>query len=474
MDLKPLSSSITKSGKSHDALFHNSIKQEDEDCKIANVLDNTRQKKETRVGFENGNGRGKEATTFDLEDMEQILSLQEKEQNKGDDPIFIETDDYDGISQFLSNKNIAVYSNCSSSIDQLRQAIKNLVDRSKTYKIPFCKQNWDSSEKAFLCKFLFLMRLHLNNNNIPNHVVPMTIEEFLSHYESTNKIMAFTLEEIGEFVDMKKGESNEIYRGVTLEQLGDVWKQLRLRNNQLPNTMKLSQLPNFKDVSNHRYLICKSILILRNLLHKNGSNYKISSISSRHPTVVSQPTESKKRSVDSFELQAHYFSQDVMDSMKKTCNDSSPVVNREKEFLNILSYVPIVGLWTNNCPDYLSFFHDCEDKFYDSKTPLTMIDDLVKSGSMSNADFENLESNTNTDFENLGNNSNTIIERPNPQRAQHSTLDNNSMSLLIKPVGTYPATSLEVDNESTMTDGSFWKKDVKNVSVTTVSIFFFG
>ena len=103
-----------------------------------------------------------------------------------------------------------------------------------------------------------------------------------------------------------------------------------------------------------------------------------------------------------------------------------------------------------------------------------MIDDLVKSGSMSNADFENLESNTNTDFENLGNNSNTIIERPNPQRAQHSTLDNNSMSLLIKPVGTYPATSLEVDNESTITDDPFWKKDVKNVSVTTVSIFFLG
>ena len=48
MDLKPLSSSITKSGKSHDALFHNSIKQEDEDCKIANVLDNIKQKKETR------------------------------------------------------------------------------------------------------------------------------------------------------------------------------------------------------------------------------------------------------------------------------------------------------------------------------------------------------------------------------------------------------------------------------------------
>ena len=145
----------------------------------------------------------------------------------------------------------------------------------------------------------------------------MTIEEFLSHYESTSNIMTFTLEEIGEFVDRKKGESNEIYPGVTLEQLGDVWKQLRLRNNQLPNTMKLSQLPNFKDVSNHRYFICKCILILCNLLLKNESSYKISSISRRHPTVVSQPTESKKRSVDSFELQAHYFSQDVMDSMKK-------------------------------------------------------------------------------------------------------------------------------------------------------------
>ena len=161
---------------------------------------------------------------FDLEEMEQSLSVQEKEQNKENDPIFIKTDVYNGISQFLSNKSIAVYSNCSSSIDQLRQAIKNLVDRSKTYKIPFCKQNWDSSEKAFLCKFLFLMQLHLNNNNISNHVVPMTIEEFLSHYESTSNIMTFTLEEIGEFVDRKKGESNEIYPGVTLEQLGDVLK----------------------------------------------------------------------------------------------------------------------------------------------------------------------------------------------------------------------------------------------------------
>ena len=89
--------------------------------------------------------------------------------------------------------------------------------------------------------------------------------------------------------------------------------------------------------------------------------------------MVSCPTSSSNVSVNLTELQSHYFTTVVMDSMKKTYKDSSPVVNHEQKFFSILSHVPIVGSCTAICPDYLSFFQDCGVEFLDSKTPLSMI-----------------------------------------------------------------------------------------------------
>ena len=148
--MKLLSLARTKPGQSDDPLFDNSQKQDDDGCKIQDVLDSGRQKQEITVGFEEDSGRGKRVATVDLKEMEQSLSVQEEMYQKEQAFASIDTENSNCILKFLTNKKIVVYGNCSFNIDQLKQAIKNLEDRMRTYKIPFCKQKGTSTDKAYL------------------------------------------------------------------------------------------------------------------------------------------------------------------------------------------------------------------------------------------------------------------------------------------------------------------------------------
>ena len=93
IDLKPLSSARIKRGQSDDPLFDNSQKQDDEGCKIPDVLDSGRQKQEITVGFEEDSGRGKRVATVDLKEMEQSLSVQEEMYQKEQPVATIDTED---------------------------------------------------------------------------------------------------------------------------------------------------------------------------------------------------------------------------------------------------------------------------------------------------------------------------------------------------------------------------------------------